>query len=164
LRNVEDTGLPICAADCGGFGVNIVINQEPGNAEAFVNSDTVAGDFHCDGEDLSTMFCDVYDGTPTFAFGPSGGTVSVGGTNPITDGFASLYLSFPGFGGAFFDIEDFDTGLNVGSSEDLVATGYTYSTTVVEPATWAMMLLGFTGLGYAGYRRARAGRATLAAY
>jgi hypothetical protein len=27
--------------------------------------------------------------------------------------------------------------------------------TVPEPSTWAMMLLGFAGLGYAGYRRAR---------
>jgi unsaturated chondroitin disaccharide hydrolase len=36
------------------------------------------------------------------------------------------------------------------------------SLTVPEPSTWAMMLLGFAGLGFAGYRRARAGRATLA--
>jgi probable HAF family extracellular repeat protein len=34
---------------------------------------------------------------------------------------------------------------------------------IPEPSTWAMMLLGFTGLGFAGYRRARAGHATLAA-
>jgi hypothetical protein len=27
--------------------------------------------------------------------------------------------------------------------------------TVPEPSTWAMMLLGFAGLGYACYRRAR---------
>ena len=27
---------------------------------------------------------------------------------------------------------------------------------VPEPSTWAMMLLGFTGLGFAAYRRARA--------
>jgi PEP-CTERM motif len=26
-------------------------------------------------------------------------------------------------------------------------------TAVPEPSTWAMMLLGFAGLGYAGYRR-----------
>jgi hypothetical protein len=32
-------------------------------------------------------------------------------------------------------------------------------TAVPEPSTWAMMLLGFAGLGYAGYRRARAPRA-----
>jgi hypothetical protein len=34
---------------------------------------------------------------------------------------------------------------------------------VPEPSTWAMMLLGFASLAYAGYRRARAGHATLAA-
>jgi phospholipase/lecithinase/hemolysin len=38
-----------------------------------------------------------------------------------------------------------------------------FETAVPEPSTWAMMLLGFAGLGYAGYRRARAGRAMLAA-
>jgi PEP-CTERM motif len=30
---------------------------------------------------------------------------------------------------------------------------------VPEPSTWAMLLLGFAGLGYAGYRRAREPRA-----
>ena len=29
---------------------------------------------------------------------------------------------------------------------------------VPEPSTWAMMLLGFAGLGFAGYRRARMAR------
>ncbi len=28
---------------------------------------------------------------------------------------------------------------------------------VPEPSTWAMMLLGFAGLGFAGWRRARQG-------
>jgi hypothetical protein len=32
-----------------------------------------------------------------------------------------------------------------------------------EPSPWAMMLLGFAGLGFAGHRRARAGRAMRAA-
>ena len=27
-----------------------------------------------------------------------------------------------------------------------------------EPATWAMMIIGFAGLGFAGYRKARTGR------
>ena len=39
----------------------------------------------------------------------------------------------------------------------------TVSGAVPEPSTWTMMLLGFAGLGFAGYRRARAGHATLAA-
>ena len=34
---------------------------------------------------------------------------------------------------------------------------------VPEPSTWAMMLLGFAGLGFAGHRRARRSRAALAA-
>jgi hypothetical protein len=29
---------------------------------------------------------------------------------------------------------------------------------VPEPSTWAMMLLGFAGLGYAGFRKARSAR------
>jgi PEP-CTERM motif len=35
------------------------------------------------------------------------------------------------------------------------------SSTVPEPSTWAMMLLGFAGLAYAGFRRAKADRATI---
>jgi len=31
-----------------------------------------------------------------------------------------------------------------------------FSSSVPEPSTWAMMLLGFTGLGYVGFRKARA--------
>ena len=37
------------------------------------------------------------------------------------------------------------------------------SSVIPEPSTWAMMLLSFAGLGYAGYRRARAGRTGFAA-
>jgi len=36
-----------------------------------------------------------------------------------------------------------------------------FSSSVPEPSTWAMMLLGFVGLGYAGYRRAKTPRAAL---
>ena len=34
---------------------------------------------------------------------------------------------------------------------------------VPEPSTWAMMLLGFAGLGFAGYRKARSARTALSA-
>lgn len=36
-------------------------------------------------------------------------------------------------------------------------------TPVPEPSTWMMMLAGFAGLGFAGYRRATKGRDTVAA-
>jgi hypothetical protein len=41
---------------------------------------------------------------------------------------------------------------------DLAPTTLTYtvaSRAVPEPSTWAMMLAGFAGLGFAGYRAAR---------
>ena len=41
--------------------------------------------------------------------------------------------------------------------------GATVSAAVPEPSTWAMLLLGFAGLGYAGYRQARTRPATMAA-
>jgi PEP-CTERM motif len=34
---------------------------------------------------------------------------------------------------------------------------------IPEPSTWAMMLLGFAGLGFAGYRKARSARTALSA-
>jgi hypothetical protein len=39
----------------------------------------------------------------------------------------------------------------------------TVSAAVPEPSTWAMLLLGFAGLGYAGYRRAKTSPAKFAA-
>jgi hypothetical protein len=40
--------------------------------------------------------------------------------------------------------------------------GVSDESVVPEPSTWAMMLAGFAGLAFAGYRRAKAGRATFA--
>jgi probable HAF family extracellular repeat protein len=45
----------------------------------------------------------------------------------------------------------------------VVGASYSHFNGVPEPPTWAMLLLGFAGLGFAGYRRARAGRPVLAA-
>ena len=39
------------------------------------------------------------------------------------------------------------------STDQYIAGGVT--ATVPEPSTWAMMLLGFAGLGFAGFRRSR---------
>jgi hypothetical protein len=40
--------------------------------------------------------------------------------------------------------------------------GFTVGSAVPEPSTWAMMMLGFAGLGYAGFRRAAASRVAIA--
>jgi len=56
---------------------------------------------------------------------------------------ASTTLSFLGYtGNAYIGLDNVDV-------EPIVSPG------VPEPSTWAMMLLGFAGVGFAGYRRAR---------
>jgi hypothetical protein len=47
------------------------------------------------------------------------------------------------------------------AGETVIATAG--SSSIPEPSTWAMMLLGFACLGFVGYRRAKAGHATLVA-
>jgi PEP-CTERM motif len=48
--------------------------------------------------------------------------------------------------------------INVGTSNDSLGFGLGGGSVsiVPEPSTWAMMLLGFAGLGFAGYRKAKA--------
>jgi hypothetical protein len=50
----------------------------------------------------------------------------------------------------FVDISYFLT-----ASEPGAGFGFAYDYAVPEPSTWAMMLIGFVGLGFASYRRAR---------
>ena len=38
--------------------------------------------------------------------------------------------------------------------EEFVPVDYVFAA-IPEPSTWAMMLLGFAGLGFAGYRKTR---------
>jgi hypothetical protein len=71
--------------------------------------------------------------------------VSGFGTHFLLSGF--LNLSDPPEGGLSFNIDS------------SIAPGHTLYGSAPEPSTWAMMLIGFAGLGYAGYRRAREPRA-----
>jgi hypothetical protein len=75
-------------------------------------------------------------------------------------------------GGSFSTIDPFgstavtanginDLGQVVGFYTDANGNTIGFETTIPEPSTWAMMLLGFAGLGFLGYRKVRQG--TLAA-
>ena len=69
------------------------------------------------------------------------------------------------FTGSLVNDDVIDLGSNFGPNIDLTINGF--GTFVIggvveavpEPSTWALMLLGFAGIGYAGYRRAREPRA-----
>jgi hypothetical protein len=60
----------------------------------------------------------------------------------------AIDLGFEGAGPQVVDISLFLTASDPGDG-----FGFSYTVTVPEAPTWAMMLAGFAGLGYAGYRR-----------
>ena len=100
----------------------------------------------------TTVGLDILD-TLNGSFATYALTTSIG---PITDvSLTNGGFSFPTSGGAFV----------LTSVVDRMST-FTATTTlaaVPEPQTWALMLVGFAGLGYAGYRRSRKSRLTAAA-
>jgi len=55
------------------------------------------------------------------------------------------------------DQEDF-AGLEGSADSSLLVNAFSTPTAVPEPSSWAMMLLGFASLGYAGFRRSRKAR------
>jgi len=74
-------------------------------------------------------------------------------------GFAIWNNGSPGYGDNY---QAFLAGQIPGSSRFYYQTG-AISAAAPEPATWAMMLLGFAGLGFAGYRQARKNAPAVAA-
>jgi hypothetical protein len=93
-----------------------------------------------------------YDGTnalPAFTF-TVGDVVAYGGSISTVPGKNSITLANAhGFG--FISFNNPAGNWGVGSLSDAGIQGL--FTAVPEPSTWAMMLIGFAGLGYAGYRQ-----------
>jgi PEP-CTERM motif len=83
--------------------------------------------------------------TPFFETGSPRGTSTSG-----LIGFA--------FNDAFFGTGYGNSTWTIGLTGDNIVTSATFSSTstIPEPSTWAMMLLGFAGLGFAGYRSRKA--------
>jgi PEP-CTERM motif len=107
-----------------------------------------------------------YTGDATYQDGsviPIDGTGVFNGSSTSDFQTAIICVSQPGGceAGVGGDLSDFLPPGFLAPGEEVVAV--LPATPVPEPSTWAMMLLGFAGLGLAGYRRARAGRGTVAA-
>jgi hypothetical protein len=70
--------------------------------------------------------------------------------------FSNTPLTFAFNGGTFtLALNDVNLGINIFNSSDTEAlTGtVTVTSAVPEPSTWAMMILGFFGVGFVAYRR-----------
>src|SRR3984957_4303586 len=102
----------------------------------------------------------------TDAFAVFAGTATGTGTDDLSEVLSngvSLTLNAPGATSAAFSpigslsvVKDQSDFAGSGGSADSSIIGNAFSVTAVpEASTWAMMLLGFAGLGYAGYRRTR---------
>ena len=91
-------------------------------------------------------------GDYTLADGNMFGFLDKGGTFTTLDPFGSTAVTANGIN---------DKGVIVGFYGAADESTIGFETTIPEPSTWAMMLLGFAGFGFLGYRRAFKG--TLAA-
>jgi hypothetical protein len=109
-------------------------------------------------------------GSQTFASSGSGDKVGINGTSDFL-GVPSGYVS----GSALSDTSTYanktfsSLGVTPGTYEWTWGTGTNQNFTLVigsavpEPSTWAMLLLGFAGLGFMAYRRKQNGSAVAAA-
>jgi hypothetical protein len=95
--------------------------------------------------------------------------VDVDGKQILDVTFGNLSVAESFFSDDILDLGAYSGLIDLTLGYSLVADGsggfgfdYAFGGAVPEPSTWAMMLLGFAGLGFAGYRRARKSRAVLA--
>ena len=128
---------------------------------------TVTGNLSLDS--ASTFAEDIMGSTPGAGFGvlDVGGAVTLGGTldvslsgfNPFNGEQFTILDATGGLNGTQFSISEGLTYANgfftVGYQSNAVVLDWT-SSAVPEPSTWAMMGLGFAGLGFLGYRSRRA--------
>ncbi len=166
---------------CSNFGSTAAINNSTNKATLSFNgtadfSATVAdggtslvtlGTFSLTGLDgkhfggdaftLEVLFSLPTGSTNTFTANLTGNLTSGNGIN-----FNNTPLNYSWSGGTFtFEVFDV-TNMAVGGTSQL--TGEIHLTSVApvpEPGTWAMMIVGFAGVGFVAYRRRRDGGASL---
>jgi len=76
--------------------------------------------------------------------------------NGDSDGGGDGAAIFIGWSGGPITTIQFElTSASDDTANDFAIGAVSLETAVPEPSTWAMMLLGFAGLGFAGYRASR---------
>jgi PEP-CTERM motif len=119
------------------------------------------------------MFATPVNGVP----GPSGGfgnfTAGLQGSwngtsnifaGPIDFTIAGISVSdFVANSKGFFAVADLLGPNGTGEVGGMIETTITQHSAVPEPSTWAMLLIGFAGLGFAGYRKAKTTRTAFTA-
>ena len=78
-----------------------------------------------------------------------------GGDGSVTINFDNAAQTFDFGNGGSFTVSVNDLTLNLGDPNLTGTITLTSVSAVPEPSTWAMMLLGFAGIGFLGYRRSQ---------
>lgn len=110
-----------------------------------------------------------YAGADNFFFYPTQPYVSYGGLSFTTVGGGDFNLGLGGsgpFGGYLFNASLLNLSGNAQANTLAGSTSlseFTVTEAVPEPSTWAMMILGFVGVGYMTYRRRKQSTALSAA-
>ncbi len=99
-----------------------------------------------------TLEADVYDANGNIIYGQATTTTDppqfpVSITTPFSADFGEAAYSYINF--------DCTSGTCLGSIDGDMTVSLVNDSAVPEPSTWVMMGVGFAGLGFAGYRRAR---------
>ena len=105
---------------------------------------------------IQVAIWDVEYGTTFFTYDTLGSPIDA--APPGTSGLVGRYLALVGTGNPWDEYFGTLVFAAAGNQTLLWAPEPSIGPTIAipEPSTWAMMLLGFAGLGYAGFRKAKA--------
>jgi hypothetical protein len=102
--------------------------------------------FNGDSFSLDVTFTSPLNGTDTFSATLSGTTTGNHG-GPVVVNFDNTAFNFGSF---TLEVNDITLTAGVGTPQEITGS---ITAAVPEPSTWAMMILGFCGLGFMAYRK-----------
>jgi PEP-CTERM motif len=161
------TGVELEVDSANIVEIDVSNRQDEPQSQAFTATANVYLDIiGPDGTNVGGMGSGEFDGTSAGFPGHVYQIVDVGlsGTASASDvnayeGASPLEISYSYSTGTNYSVTPSDTliagGYTQGSANFSVVYTYTPTAPVPEPSTWAMMLVGFAGLGFAGYRTSR---------
>jgi hypothetical protein len=130
-----------------------------GNPYTVGTDPTISGSFVYDTSSTTVTTVHYVTGTKTWLAADLFGLVSfVHVTGGVVDSFNLEWTADNFVSSTGASIQDVNNGINCGR-----CVSFTNVSAIPEPSTWAMMLIGFAGLGYAAYRRQKKNAVALVA-